>query len=31
MADLMVVTGPQLVLMRYFIFPKQRAPQRRGF
>ena len=27
MADLMVVTGPQLVLMRYFIFPKQRAPQ----
>lgn len=26
MADLLVVTGPQLLLMRYVIFPKQASP-----
>ena len=30
MADLLVVTGPQMVLMRYFIFPKRKQTHAAG-
>lgn len=30
MADLMVVTGPQMFLMRYFIFPKRKPAPAEG-